>query len=87
MGKEVPMELLEQRKLVALWHRYLGDAAPTPPTLREFYLTEVVPSDLYEYGCVFEVFDIIANGTFDWTPRDVACRAADDVDAAAIAVK
>lgn len=33
--------------------------------LREFYHNKVVPSDLYEYGCVFEVFDVIANGAFD----------------------
>ncbi len=59
------MELSEQRKLVALWRRYLGGDLPTSITLREFYLDEVVPSDLYEYGCVFEVFDVIANGAFD----------------------
>ena len=63
------MELSEQRKLVALWRRYQGDAAPTPRSLREFYLAEVVPSDLYEYGCVFEVFDVIANGIFDRRAR------------------
>ncbi len=59
------MELSEQRKLLTLWRHYVGDASPTSTTLREFYHNKVVPSDLYEYGCVFEVFDVIANGAFD----------------------
>ena len=47
---------------------YAGDQEPSNTLLREFYINVVRPSDLYYYGIVFEVFDLLVNEVFDATP-------------------
>lgn len=59
------MDLAAQRRLLALWDDFRETRPPTNNLLRQFYLEVVKETDLYSYGCVFEVFDVITNGVFD----------------------
>lgn len=63
------MNMLEQRKLLELWRDYVSaEVSPEPANnaqLVGFYLDVVKESELYTYGGVFEVFDVITNGVFD----------------------
>ena len=58
-----------ERQLISRWWKdYAGDQEPSNTLLREFYINVVRPSDLYYYGIVFEVFDLLVNEVFDPFP-------------------
>jgi len=59
------VDLAEQRRLLALWDTFRQSRPPSNNLLRQFYLEVVKETDLYAYGCVFEVFDVLTNGEFD----------------------
>ena len=60
------MRIADQRLIKRWWVDYVGDEEPTNALLREFYIDVVRPSDLYYYGIVFEVFDLLTNGVFEY---------------------
>ena len=74
-----------ERQLISRWWKdYAGDQEPSNTLLREFYINVVRPSDLYYYGIVFEVFDLLVNEVFDPSPaseQPSAVAAKDDLEA------
>ena len=56
----------DQRLIQRWWVDYAGDEEPTNTLLREFYVSVIRPSDLYYYGIVFEVFDLLTNEPYEW---------------------
>jgi len=65
----VTVRIADQKLIQQWWVDYAGDEKPTNTLLREFYIAVIRPSDLYYYGIVFEVFDLLTNGI--WEPREV----------------
>ena len=63
------VRIADQRLIQRWWIEYAGDEEPTNTLLREFYIAVVRPSDLYYYGIVFEVFDLLTNGVFEYRER------------------
>lgn len=63
------VRIADQRLIQRWWVDYAGDEEPTNTLLREFYVSVVRPSDLYYYGIVFEVFDLLTNDIFEWHER------------------
>jgi hypothetical protein len=59
----------DQRLIQRWWVDYAGDEEPTNTLLREFYVSVVRPSDLYYYGIVYEVFDLLTNDLYEWRGR------------------
>ena len=60
------VRIADQRLIQRWWIEYAGDEEPSNTLLREFYITVVRPSDLYYYGIVFEVFDLLTNDIFEY---------------------
>lgn len=63
------MRIADQRLIKRWWVDYVGDEEPSNALLREFYIDVVRPSDLYYYGIVFEVFDLLTNDVFEYRPQ------------------
>ena len=63
------VRIADQRLIQRWWIDYAGDEPPTNTLLREFYIVVVRPSDLYYYGIVFEVFDLITNDFCEQSER------------------
>lgn len=59
------MRIAEQRLIQRWWAEYAADQEITNTLMREFYVDVVRPSDLYYYGCVFEIFDLLTNSAMD----------------------
>lgn len=79
------VRIADQRLIQRWWIEYAGDEEPSNTLLREFYITVVRPSDLYYYGIVFEVFDLLTNDIFEYrqqlpAARDNAVAGADTPD-------
>ncbi len=63
------MLISDQRLIQRWWVDYAGDEEPTNTLLREFYVSVVRPSDLYYYGIVYEVFDLLTNDLYEGRGR------------------
>ena len=69
------VRIADQRRILRWWLEYAGDDEPTNTLLREFYVDVIRPSDLYYYGIVFEVFDLLTNEIFAYRePLPAGCE-------------